>query len=221
MYRLRNGGHFVSASMCYGNRKLPVVWILSTRGEGHGLTAVPSRVTGQGATSRALHWRHHDNDGVSNHQHHGCLLKRLFRRRSQKTSTLRVTGLCVGNSPGPVNSPHKGPVTRKMFPFDGVIMKFPKQRKLAHCSDVIMSAMASLITGISIVYSIICSGTDHRKHQSSEPPAFVRGIHRWRVNSLHKEPVTRKCFHLMTSLCCHRVMDIYYKLTLCYYKVSL
>ena len=41
----------------------------------------------------------------------------------KKTSKLRVTGLCVGNSPGPVNSPHKGPVTRKMFPFDDVIMK--------------------------------------------------------------------------------------------------
>ena len=35
---------------------------------------------------------------------------------------LRVTGLCAGNSPGPVNSPHKGPVTQKMFPFDDVIM---------------------------------------------------------------------------------------------------
>ena len=34
----------------------------------------------------------------------------------------RLTGLCVGNSPGPVNSPHKWPVTRKMFPFDDVIM---------------------------------------------------------------------------------------------------
>ena len=41
----------------------------------------------------------------------------------RKTSKLRVTGLCVGNSPGPVNSPHKGPVTRKMFPFDDVIMR--------------------------------------------------------------------------------------------------
>ena len=69
----------------------------------------------------SLHWRHNDHDGVSNHQPHGCLLKRLFRRRSKKTSKLRVTGLCVGNSPGPVNSPHKGPVTRIMFPFD-VIM---------------------------------------------------------------------------------------------------
>ena len=70
----------------------------------------------------ALHWRHNDYDGVSNHQPHCCLLNRLFRRSSKKTSKLRVTGLCVGNSPGPVNSPHKGPVTRKMFPFDDVIM---------------------------------------------------------------------------------------------------
>ena len=69
-----------------------------------------------------LHWRHNDHDSVSNHQPHGCLLNLLFRRRSKKTSKLRVTGLYVGNSPGPVNSPHKGPVTRKMFPFDDVIM---------------------------------------------------------------------------------------------------
>ena len=65
-----------------------------------------------------LHWRHNDHDGVSNHQPHHCLL----RRRSKKTSKLGVTGLCVGNSPGPVNSPHKGPATRKMFPFDDVTM---------------------------------------------------------------------------------------------------
>ena len=70
----------------------------------------------------ALRWRHNDHDGVSNHQPHGCSLNRLFRRRSKKTSKLRVTGLCVGNSPRPVNSPHKGPVTRKMFPFDDVII---------------------------------------------------------------------------------------------------
>ena len=69
-----------------------------------------------------LHWRHNDHDDVSNHQPHGCLLNLLSRHRSNKTSKLRVTGLCVGNSPGPVNSPRKGPVTRKMFPFDDVIM---------------------------------------------------------------------------------------------------
>ena len=45
-----------------------------------------------------LHWRHNERDGVSNHQPHDCLLNCLFRRRSKKTSKLRVTGLCAGNS---------------------------------------------------------------------------------------------------------------------------
>ena len=47
-----------------------------------------------------LRWRINGRDSVSNHQSHDCLLNRLFRRRSKKTSKLRVTGLCVGNSPG-------------------------------------------------------------------------------------------------------------------------
>ena len=47
----------------------------------------------------SLQWRNNACDGVSNHQPHDCLLKRLFRRRSKKTSKLRVTGLCEGNSP--------------------------------------------------------------------------------------------------------------------------
>ena len=69
-----------------------------------------------------LRWRHNMGDSVSNHQPHHCLPNRLFRRRSKKTSKLRVTGLCVGNSPGPVNSPHKRPVTQKMFAFGDIIM---------------------------------------------------------------------------------------------------
>ena len=69
-----------------------------------------------------LQWRHNGRDSVSNHQPHDCLLNRLFRRRSKKTSKLRVTGLCAGIHRGPVNSPHKWPVTRKMFPFDDVII---------------------------------------------------------------------------------------------------
>ena len=47
-----------------------------------------------------LQWRHNGRDGVSNHQPHDCLLNRLFGCRSKKTSKLRVTGLCAGNSPG-------------------------------------------------------------------------------------------------------------------------
>ena len=167
------------------------------------------------------------------------------RRRSKKTSKLRVTGLCEGNSP--VNSPHKWPVTRKIFPFDDVIMwiiielhkngqvirltaldiscnvedyhrrlqRWPGQSSwqpfrfsvwhtvswgfLCHYNDIIMGAIASQITSLTIVYWTVYSDADQRKHQSSVPLAFVWGIHRWPVNSPHKWPVTRKCFHLMMS----------------------
>ena len=48
----------------------------------------------------SLQWRHNGHDSVPNHQPHDCLLNHLFRRRSKKTSKLRVTGLRAGNSPG-------------------------------------------------------------------------------------------------------------------------
>ena len=51
-------------------------------------------------TPLSLHWRHNGHDCVSNHQPHDCLFKRLFWRRSKKTSKPRVSGLCAGNSPG-------------------------------------------------------------------------------------------------------------------------
>ena len=57
-----------------------------------------------------------------------------------------------------------------------------------------MGTMASQITSLTIVYSTVYSGTDQRKHQSSASLAFVRGIHRWPVNSPHKGPVTRQMF---------------------------
>ena len=70
---------------------------------------------------QSLQWRHHECDSVSNHQPHDCLLNRLFRRRSKKTSNASLA-FVMGIHRPPVNSPHKVPVTRKMFPFDDVIM---------------------------------------------------------------------------------------------------
>ena len=83
--------------------------------------------------SSSLQWCHNERDGVWNHQHLNCLLNRLFRCRPKKTSMLCITGLCEVNfwvwvwvwvwvwiHRWPVDSPHKGPITRKMF--DGVIM---------------------------------------------------------------------------------------------------
>ena len=63
-----------------------------------------------------------------------------------------------------------------------------------HYDDVIMSAIASQITSLTIVYSTIYPSADQSKHQSSASLAFVWGIHRRPVNSPHKWPVTRKMF---------------------------
>ena len=131
----------------------------------------------------------------------------------------------------PVNSPHKWPVTRKMFPFVDVIMQVGRwnleksrgnsyvkrdhppwplcvinvlidaptdqpveKTYLAHYDDVIMTMLASQITSLTVVYSIVYSGVNQRKHQSPASLAFVREIHRGPVNFPHKWPVTRKMF---------------------------
>ena len=57
-----------------------------------------------------------------------------------------------------------------------------------------MDAIAPQITSLTIVYSIVYSDADQRKYQNAASLAFVRGIHRWPVNSPHKWPVTRKMF---------------------------
>ena len=72
-----------------------------------------------------------------------------------------------------------------------------------HYNDVIMGTLASQITSLATVYSIVYYDADQRKHQSSASPAFVRGIHRWLVNSPHKGPVTRKMFLFdYVIMCC-------------------
>ena len=65
---------------------------------------------------------------------------------------------------------------------------------LFHYNGVIMGAIASQITSLTIVFSTFYSNADQRKHQSSASLPFVRGIHRGPVNSPHKWPVTRKMF---------------------------
>ena len=71
-----------------------------------------------------------------------------------------------------------------------------------HYNDVMIDTMASQITSLTIFYLTVYSGADHRKHQSSASLAFVRGIHRWLVNSLHKWPVTRKMFTFQDVIVC-------------------
>ena len=88
----------------------------------------------------------------------------------------------------------KGFCYRKLMPF-------------THYNDIIMSAMASQITTLMIVYSTVYSGRDQRKHQSSASLAFVRGIHRWLVNSPHKWPVTQNMLSscILSNAVCHQI----------------
>ena len=75
-----------------------------------------------------IKWSHNGCYGAPNHLPHYCLLNRLFTRRSKKM--LRVTGFVRG-------IPHNGPATRKMFPFDGVIMLPRKWNVCAQYAPVI------------------------------------------------------------------------------------
>ena len=75
---------------------------------------------GVGESTWSLQWHHNERDGVSNHQPYDCLLNRLFRRRKhQSSASLAFVRGIIRSS---VNFPHKGPVTRELFPFDDVIM---------------------------------------------------------------------------------------------------
>ena len=73
-------------------------------------------------------------------------------------------------------------------------VKSDRLTSLYNYSDFIMSAMASQITSIATLCSAVCSGAHQRIHQSFALLAFVRGIHRWLVDSPHKGPVTHKIF---------------------------
>ena len=177
----------------------------------------------------SLQWRHNGRDSVSNHQPHDCLLNRLFKLRSKKTTKLRTTGLCAGNSPGTGEFPaqmasytknvsiwwcHRVTIsvvsnvaahtqnaiavcienvsTVLKVDFSGDATGILLENRSVHYNDVIMGKLASQITSLTVVYSIVYLSADLRKHQTSAPLAFVRGIHRGPVNSPHKGPVTRK-----------------------------
>ena len=72
-----------------------------------------------------------------------------------------------------------------------------------------MRAIASQITSLTSVYSIVYSCAHQRKRQSSALLAFAQGIHRWPVNSPHKWPVTRKMFPLDDVIMIRKVFPCY------------
>ena len=77
---------------------------------------------GTGIDNQALKWRHNEHDGVSSLQRLGCLLTRLFRRRSKKPWKLRFLGLCEGNSSVTGAFPSQRASNAEKFPFNDVIV---------------------------------------------------------------------------------------------------
>ena len=128
------------------------VWMLS--GMTIAITELPNSVisltVGRAIWPKTLKWHHNERDRVSNRQPHDYLFDCSFRRSSKKTSNLRVTGLCAGNSPGTGEFPHKWPVTRKMFPFDDVIMNHRHQ-----------SSPCQWITALLVVVVVILFPTEY------------------------------------------------------------
>ena len=72
--------------------------------------------------SNPLQWRHNEHHGVSNHRRFDCSFNHLCRRRSKERQTSASLAFERGIHRWPVNSPHKGPVTLKMLPFDDFIV---------------------------------------------------------------------------------------------------
>ena len=83
-----------------------------------------------------------------------------------------------------------------------------RPRSTYHYNDVIMGAIASQITSLTVVYSTIYSDADQRKHQSFASLAFVWGIHRDRWIPRTKVQLGGKCFHFMTSSCLAHIIPI-------------
>ena len=71
-------------------------------------------------SARSLQWRHGGRDSVSNHQRHDCLLNSDADQRKHKSCAQLAFMWGIHRWPG--NSPHKWPLTRKMFPFEDIIM---------------------------------------------------------------------------------------------------
>ena len=142
----------------------------------------------------SLQWCHNGRDDVSNHQPHDCLLNRIFRRRSKKTSKLRVTGLCAGNSPVTGEFPAQMASDAENVSIwwrhhVGVCKANDSEASRVHCSlqRHHMGVTASRITG-SLT---LCSKAQTGNQENIKAPRYRPII---RVNSDLKWPVMRKAF---------------------------
>ena len=142
-----------------------LAWVVS--GDIHNSSSVSGR---HEAAFHYIEWRHNLSDGVSNHRRLDCLLNRLFRRRSKKTSKFRVTGLYGGIHRWPVNSSHIGPATRKILPFDDVILL--PHRRYVRVFNFYSTTNTKQVTPIHQAMM-----DRHAKMSSSESPLWSENVY--------------------------------------------
>ena len=137
-------------------------------------------------------WRHNEGNGLSNHRRLDCLPNRLFRRRSKKASKLRVTGLCKGNPPVTVDSPHKGPVTLKMFLLDDVITAIGKSdlrqsftaREILTNACLILRSALSMLTSTGNTMTELWSQYIRKQHSNSENMGLYKILYAFSMSIL-------------------------------------
>ena len=157
--------------------------------------------------SGALRWRHNGCDSISNHQPHDCLLNRLFRRRSMKTSKLRVTDLCAGAGEFPAQMAsnaenvsiwwhHHGPWSND----ENIDQYIPWiQFKIPNKS----------ISSIShYVLHILLTAWVHIFHHHSEYFCLVHVGHR-RVSPKWQESEPAACDYSLHGIACHCIIPHY------------
>ena len=138
------------------------------------------------SNGNTLQWRYNGRDSVSNHQPHDYLPNRLFRPRSKKTSKLRVTGLCAGNSPvtgalmfslicawinGWVSNGKAGDLRRHRARYDVIIMLiYPAVPHGLVCSSMVFFSIREVFTGNSVT-----AESGHRQYIKSVLHRFSPG----------------------------------------------
>ena len=114
----------------------------------------------------------------------------------------------------PVNSTHKWPVTRNMFPFHDVTMMLPP---MAHYSDIAWTSWRVKRPVTRQFVQQCIQNNNNRNTKTQHYWLCVRRIHRGPVDSLHTGPVMRTAFpchglspvHTMTYACTYTTTSRY------------
>ena len=137
---------------------------------------------------------HNVRDGVSNHRCLDSLLHHLFKRRSKKTSKLRVTAFCNGNPPVTGEFPAQRASNAGLFPFDDVIMESEILKMLFFLFLGLQECRRNrLIQWLLIFWHLMSSGL-------RQPRFWLRMIWAASVNSMLRDDRNRRYVLVLNQL---------------------